>query len=223
MNIEKVIKVNLLLIVLCTAFSITLSGQSYAAIEIKAGTTRQGNVTANNAFQYCLDMRHQTSTLGDNSLDPHMSTARDWGATAYLGLSSYGTVRNATGDTTSINEKNYYTTTGNASGVINLGSYNGDWATFVAAYKTGTSSNDYCSKLYEETNSRYVDVLGSTYNSSENVGKAYGETAGWYNAKVEYGPQIGLRKASILGFEGWGSAGNGSGAAGVTYRPAIWN
>ena len=91
-----------------------------AAVQVKAGTTRQTDITINTAFQYCYDMRYQSSTLGNNNLDPHLSTARDWGAVAYLGLSSYGTLRSGAGDTVTIGETNYSSTNGNISGVLNM-------------------------------------------------------------------------------------------------------
>ena len=110
------------LLLICL-FILCFSTISNAAIEIKAGTTRHTNINISTAYQYCYDMRSATSTLGINSLDSHLSLNADWGATAYLGASTYGGVRNNYGTIVKINEANNYSTTNNITGVMNLGSY----------------------------------------------------------------------------------------------------
>lgn len=198
-----------------------------AAVQVKAGTSHQNNITMNTAFQYCYDMRYQSSTLGNNSLDPHLSTERDWGAVAYLSLSSYGTLRSQKGDTVSIDSRNYYSTTGNISGVLNFGSdptVSGDQATLVAAYRSDRMNNSNSSILWDSRYSKYVDILGGGAWDAINVGRALGETSGWYSSNTTYmAYTLVSRINGPLGYHNDSNTGTGNANQYCTYRPAIWN
>lgn len=194
----------------------------------------QTNITVNNSFQYCYDMRYPTSSLGNNSLDPHLSTSKDWGGVAYLALSSYGAVKGEKSpDYLRQNGGfNLNSTTGNATGVVNMGANH--WGTNLvqtASYIEGSEANEYNSKLYLSSNSRLVDVISATNDAEHTKGMAFAETQGWYNAGQTYpdsGRAIGLRRGVFGYWAGGGgnnysTQGNGHASNDTTYRPVIWN
>lgn len=221
MKIKNIIKILMVTVLLYIVLNMICIQFSNAAIEIKPGTTVQTNISINDSFQYCYDMRHPTSSLGNNSLDPHVAKATDWGITAYLGLSGYGAVKSASGPQITIGESNYSTTTGNASGVMNFGRT----ITQVAGYAENSTSNanEGCrTKLYLPEYSRYVDVIGENTVLGTR-GMAYAETSGWYNSSQEF-----LRsndaldtRSGVIGYTNW--YGQGTAIDNQTYRPVIWN
>ena len=119
---KKIIIITTSLIILLM-LSLYFSSISNAAIEIKSGTTAHIGINASNAYQYCYDMRSSASTLGNNTLDPHLTLNADWGATVYLGASAYGNVRDNDGESITINGTTYNSTTNNITGVMNSGQF----------------------------------------------------------------------------------------------------
>ena len=217
---RKIIIISLLAMIV----SLLLATVSNAAIEIKDGTTVHKSVSVSDSFQYCYDMRHPTSSLGNNNLDPHLSLDTDWGAVVYLSASGYGTVRTANGTNTTINNRSYTTTTGNASGVLNLGV---NFTQMSGIVDVATETND-ITNLYKNRNSKYVGILSSTNDVESTRGQAYAEIFGWQkNIIIKY-PDIlnpvSIRK-SILGTSWTSSINFMSGVANdmTTYRPAMWN
>ena len=88
MKIKRLLKILIIaLIGICIG-----STASNAAIEIKKTDTAEKHfgVTAGTAFDYCYNMRAYSSSLGANSLDPHLVLNADWAAAVYLGASGYG-------------------------------------------------------------------------------------------------------------------------------------
>ena len=234
MKIKKLIRFLIIAILIFAVQSIVFMQKSNAAIESKFSNDRpHTSINVNNSFQYCYDMRYPTSSLGNNSLDPHLATARDWGGLAYLALSSYGAVKDSNGPAINISGFAHYTTTGNKTGVFNLGpiyAY-GDYNVQTASYLENSTANTNNSKLYEATNSRLVDVLSETNDVSHTKGQAYAETSGWYSSATTYvdsGRAVGLRRG-VVGYWAGGGGNNystqGSGQAdgNTTYRPVIWN
>jgi hypothetical protein len=122
-----------------------INSNSYAAVAIKGGTVWD-NITISDAYAVCYNMRNgTTSTLGSNSLEPHLTLNSDWGAVAYLVASVYGQ-RDGTSNTGTMGPKvtltknnspiestTFRSTTGNASGVMNFGNNR----TFTAATYNG--------------------------------------------------------------------------------------
>ena len=95
MKIKRLIKILIIaLIGICVG-----STASNAAIEIKPTSSVHNNITASTAYEYCYYMRAYSSSLGANSLDPHLALSADWGAVAYLGASGYGGVKNSQDET----------------------------------------------------------------------------------------------------------------------------
>lgn len=226
------------LLLICL-FILCFSTVSNAAIEIKPIYTNvNGNkytkihdiITVNTAYKYCYDMRGATSTLGVNSLDPHLSLSADWGATAYLGTSTYGSVRDRTGVKVTIgDEMTFYSTTNNITGVMDLGvrTYNNQGINnYVSSIFEGlNASNSNYGVLYTNKDTKYVEEIPLT--TSENYlektkGMALNEVKGWYSVGKDSDLNSSypiMMRISILG-EG---RHNGTAQLNNTYRPVIWN
>ena len=215
------------LLLICL-FILCFSTISNAAIEIKAGTTRHASIDISTAYQYCYDMRSATSTLGINSLDPHLSLNADWGATAYLGASTYGGVRNNYGTMIKINEANNYSTTNNITGVMNLGSYlagnmiynSSSYVSCISDKRTGSGKE--FDNIYKNKDTKYVEIIPTDENIEKTRGMALIETNNWYSsggiAGIHENSPIMYRKNIFSRSKNKGSA-----ASGITYRPVIWN
>lgn len=203
------------LLLICL-FILCFSTISNAAIEIKAGTTRHTNIDISTAYQYCYDMRSATSTLGINSLDPHLSLNADWGATAYLGASTYGGVRSASGPTVKVNGANNFSTTNNITGVINLGATN----SFVSS-TIGANMYTCLEGINKHIGTKYVEKLEIPYTVENTKGMSLTEITGWYNLK----PAVVANNYPILNRKQIFGTMNNNGAAhsSITYRPVIWN
>lgn len=215
------------LLLICL-FILCFSTISNAAIEIKAGTKRHTNIDISTAYQYCYDMRSATSTLGINSLDSHLSLNADWGATAYLGASTYGGVRNNYGTMIKINEANNYSTTNNITGVINLGSYlagnmmyvGSSYVSCISDKRTGSGKE--FDNIYKNKDTKYVEIIPTDESIEKTRGMALIETNNWYGsggiAGIYENSPIMYRR-NIFGR----TKNNGAVSSGITYRPVIWN
>ena len=220
MKNKIIISLVILIFILMIATSVN------AAIEIKPGTTTHTNISANNSFQYCYNMRNPTSSLGNNTLDPHLTLNKDWGAVAYLGLSGYGSVSSDKGSTTTIDGTSYTTTTGNPTGVLNFGKNHTQTSSLIQGYKEGTWGI-YFGNLINNLNTGYTETITSTNTR----GLATSETKGWCSSS-ELDTLVADRpiniRTNILSYgrggynSGYGSAA-GNAYADTTYRPVLWN
>lgn len=200
---------------------------SRAAIEIKPGTTAYTSIDVSSAYQLCYDLRANDTTLGNNSLDPHLTLNKDWGAVAYLGASAYGSVRSLYGEVITIDGSTYYSSTKNKSGVINLGRYATQTSSLYNGSAGGSPKNTI--KLKDNIGSKYVETLQPNYNESNTKGMALGETMGWYNAEDRAATEKRPNETrggywSLYGtaYNG-GDFGYGYGTSVLTFRPVIWN
>ena len=202
---------------------------SKAGVESKPGGTVWTNITISNAYKVCYDMRASTSTLGVNSLDPHLALNKDWGAVAYLALSTYGAVKDSIGPTeVSVPEAKttYTSTTGNATGVMNFGTTQ----TYLAgAHEIGLESAKESGnriELITNKESKYVELLPTSADVDSTKGMAISETQGWYRSAAGYCSvnYPCLLRTGVCGFGAY-SFNDISGAASTsaTFRPAIWN
>ncbi len=163
-----------LLIMIC------LPNISKAGYESKANSTAWDDISISGAFGVCKDLSSPTSTLGNNTVDPHLILNKDWGAVAYLSLSAYG---NGTKGYTSNRVDSHYTTTSNLSGIIDLGRdgvYNYEW---VSALMKDFNGNDeyvkqYSKNLIDNKDTRYVEELeeNAFTNNELSKGLALSET-----------------------------------------------
>lgn len=218
---KKKITIITISLIMFLILGVYFSSISNAAIEIKSGATRhmlEGSKGLSTAYQYCYDMRSSTSTLGNNSLDPHLSLSADWGAVAYLGASAYGNIRGLEGHTL---ERFVNSTTNNYTGVINFGGlqYNGD-VTFVSTYAPNAVNNngqDFL-KLYENRLSKYVEVLEEKDGQINTEGMAMDETKSWYGATYD----VNYNRRTIIRYVGPFGVGSIDSRS-CYYRPVIWN
>ena len=202
-----------------------------ANIEVKPGSTAWTQVTATRAYEECYNLGESYSSLGNNSLDPHLVLNGDWGAVAYLAISAYGKVTNSTGPRVKIGNTTYTTTTGNETGVMNFGKA----YTFTSAgHKSGLSSASRTgcrTNLINNKDTRYVELMPTSASTDNTKGMAISETIGWFSSTKDYCsssyPMV--YRTGVLGFsynvgywsgEYYGGYGHPSAAV---FRPAIWN
>lgn len=229
---------------------IFLGKVSYAAVEIvpsKNGKGTDGMVKSNvsNSYLLCQNMKNVGESLNGTSVLPHLATNADWGAVSYLSNSIYGTntAGGNTGSVVSIDGVNYYSTTGNETGIMNWGANPNatrytQTAGIIKAYADAETSNnnsstarDYVKELYNNRASRYVDVINTgSFNVNNTLGMALAETKKIYSniwafggARVDY--PISIRQG-LFGFNvgDYGSKyTTGAAYDNVTFRPVIWN
>lgn len=239
---KNIIDIGISLIVIFI-LSICFSNSSNAAIESKPGQTIHVNNTANTEFMYCYNMRSSTSTLANNTLDPHMMLNVDYGAAVYLGASAYGDVRDATGKAITIQDTSYYSLTNNKTGVMDFALFNGYnrktsagnglsgglYTRTAGIYDEATTDNANTSILYNFRNTKYVDKLTG---ESDTKGMAILETSGWYgsNNTIPYETQknVTCRYNRNNMFFITPNSGGSQERAGIainstTYRAVIWN
>lgn len=212
-----------LLVLIVFIMIVSISLISNAGIEVKNGTTPYVNINISQAFDACYNLRDGTSTLGANSLDPHMATALDWGAVAYLAQSRYG----ANASSLSNN------TTGNESGVMQLGRDSTLTATmYESRNKTSGAAKSYRYRLEEaladDNLKKYVDIIPNAFDVESTRGRAVVETKNWYGALCTVGNAIDLpimmREYSAFGFSiGYSYGDSGQAHNLISFRPVIWN
>ena len=222
MNLKRKIRILILTLVAGTCIGSTVSN---AAIEIKPGTSPHVNITSSTSYEYCYNMRAYSSSLGANSLDPHLTTNADWAAAAYLGLSGYGYVRTADGNSVTIGENSYFSTTKNATGVMDMGK------NYTQTASNFDRQNSYTTNLYNARDTKYVDLLSTEGYDSNKKGLAIAETRGWFNSSTGYnGGGINsysyyiLPRSKVIGYGSSTTAiYSGASSSTATYRPVIWN
>ena len=169
---KKTIKIIILILIL---FSMILITKSNAAIETKANSNNSEYISTTqlNAYQLSYDMRNPTSSLGNNTLDPHLELSKDFGAWAYLGMSAYGTngqMARLNGIYSESMDRVDVVATPNITGVVQSDEI---VATVVGSNAT---SNKY-------GNSKYIEILETgNYTADNTKGMAMAETKGWYSA-----------------------------------------
>lgn len=152
----KKIIISAIMIMLMILCSNTIS---MAGVQIIDGATTYTSVNVSESFDICYNLRNSDSTLGTNSLDPHLAISLDWGAVAYLAQSRYGS------NATSLNSFNS-TSTGNESGVQDTGGYMQTATIFESRNTSSTNATTYRYRLEEALRTagmqKYVDVISNT-------------------------------------------------------------
>lgn len=186
---KKILIIELILIGALLFFG----SSSYAAIEIVPskdgkGTDVMTRTTASNSYLLCQGMKNSGESLEGTTVVPHLATNKDWGAVSYLSNSAYGTNTKGqnTGVKIQIDGVNYYSTNGNATGVMNWGS-NPNMSMTSQTAGIGKDYDDNTSKyknniteLYNNINTRYVEMI----DSNKTEGMAMKETNGMFNRKI---------------------------------------
>ena len=162
---------------------------SMAGIQIIDKATTMTSLNVSEEFDMCYNLRNGDSTLGTNSLDPHLVTSLDWGAVAYLAQSRYGS------NATSLSSFNN-TSTGNESGVQDTGGYMQTATMFETRNTTSSSATSYRYRLDEalqdENMKKYVNLIPTSPNVSNvtvsnTLGMALAETQNWFGASYSFG------------------------------------
>lgn len=133
-----------ILIVIVFLSLILFTTSSYGAIEIKEERPDAFTISPSNAFATCYNLRANSTTLGNNSLDPHLVLNSDWATVIYLTLSVYGTN----------NQSRYQYSTGNKSGVF----YDDCYFIPSALLETAITGPSY-ENIYKYRNTKYVESL----------------------------------------------------------------
>lgn len=189
-----------------------LATKSYAAIECKKNSLSEKMTTnQEKAFQLCYDMRDPTSSLGNNSLDPHLILNRDYGAYAYLGMSAYG----SNGAITQITSTDG-SISSNATGVL---------YTWGQNYTITSGAYDGAEIIKKYGKTKYIEVFNENYTKENTKGMSIIETKGWYNGNSAIGLDNNYK---VLIRNNAGNPGYGYGRITETdyiqcFRPVIWN
>ena len=223
---------------------ISICTYNYAAIEIvpskNKGQDALCNTTISNSYLLCQGMTGQGESLQGATVKPHLATNKDWGAVSYLANSMYGTNTEGknNGVTVSINGINYYSTTGNETGVMNWGSNpNAEKYTQTAGIintydNMNSTAKDNVTEIYNNRNSSFVDIVKTDDFTAQNtLGMAMGETRGIYSSWAyastykDYPISIrsGLFGFSVGSYGYYNSLTSGLADSRVTFRPVIWN
>ena len=145
MNIKS--KKILIIMIAAILSIIAMPNRAHAGLQVNKGGTSLVNVTANGFFVSMRRMESQYGTLGKsavfdqttyvdstgNGIDSHMALNTEFGTAGILAYSEYGTIPTNSKDTT----------TGNASGI----------------YQLGYSNYEYVAGIYSSTN-RYTNIIG---------------------------------------------------------------
>ncbi len=162
MKMRKQIILGIIILLIILLLPSISHATEISRFESKSGGTLWDKVTLNKAYRECYDLRKQEaeSTLGNNSLDPHLTLNKDWGAVAYLALSKYGYG----------NDRN---TTGNATGVQDFGK-NYEWASCIKPNASNASLyTEYRSELINKAEGeQYVEEL--ELDAETNIGHSKG-------------------------------------------------
>ena len=220
-NILKIMIISFITLLLyCTNSYCVESGT--VRMQINGGTAWT-NINISESYAECESLNSPTSTLGTSALKAHLTTDADWSAMAIFSVSQYG---GATSNSPT-------TTTGNASGIYNVGTNNTQTTGILnTANKNSTA---YVYGLFNEDGSvkKYVKQWSPTRAETNFVGfldsgsrGTYGWMGGWryWGTSTAYPVSIknGLFGVVIGNYYGV-IASSGGAFSNVTFRPVIWN
>ena len=216
---KKLLILNILFLLL-----IAIAQKSYAAIEVKPSPAANSNnvmrnTSVSNSYLLCQNMTKKGESLYGATVLPHLTTNTDWGAVSYLSNSIYGTnsAGKNTGTKVTIDGVDYYSTTGNNSGVMNWGvnCYIRElWtqtSSLITAYVNDSSTSSAKNNVTElenavKNNSKFVDIVNTESLTVDNsLGMAIKEVflynwGNWKSAKQDINYPITIRQG-LFGFE----------------------
>ena len=220
---------------------IAMIPNSYGALNSKPTTKTDGsNVlvksTVSNSYLLCQQMKNNGESLYGATVKPHLATNKDWGAVSYLSNSIYGTntAGQNTGVEVTINGVTYYSTTGNASGVMNWGinKYKTLYTQTAGLIDNYTSGNNNVTELYNNRDTEYVEYINPT-TASLTIGMAMQETSGKFGSfttATSSAYPCSIRGGLFAGGFGYNygagyqiAPASGSVYNNVTFRPVVWN
>ena len=166
------IKVRNILIISIIAIMgiIAMPNKANAGLQANKGETSLTNTTPNNYFKAIRRMETQNGTLGKtvtfddkyvdttgNGIDCHMALSTEFGTAGILSYSKYGTITTSTNDTT----------TGNESGIKQLG--HGNYEYVAGIYSS--SSNNSMNIIFNADSRYYNKYESNTSKAGDGIGK----------------------------------------------------
>lgn len=227
MKVSKIIKILMIGII----FIILSNIKSYGAVAITKGTSVFTNRTISDFYDMCKEMKNAGQGLEGTSVDVHMATNKEWATVSYFSNSNYGTATQGqnTGTSITIDGTTYYSTNGNATGIM-------DWGK-TQTYTSGVVSNyadvDTTSTLYDNGKSIIQNATDNTHVDLMNtVSKSSIAANSWYSSSNRVGGNIEFPYSSrkglfgiLVGYDniGHGRSGYGIASSDITFRPVILN
>lgn len=224
MKVNKIIKILMLGII----FMILSNIKSYGAVAITKGTSVFTNKTISDFYDICKEMKNVGQGLEGTDVDVHMATNKEWATVSYFSNSNYGTATQGKNKGISVTSDgtDYYSTNGNATGVMNWGKT----LTFSSGVISNYTDIDTDSTIYSNgasiiqnaTDSTHVDLVnGTNFSMAMN---------GWYstmNRNLEINRPYSVREG-LFGFGGLNHETSYVGRTGaanniITFRPVILN
>lgn len=248
---KKKIIVSLIIFVIMLA----IMPKTFAAVESKPSPAANANnvlvrTNVSNSYLLCQRMTQTGESLQGATVLPHLATNKDWGAVSYLSNSIYGTntAGGNSGKEITINGVKYYSTTGNATGVMNWGinpytALYTQTASLIQKYITDQESSSptstastYVTEIYNNRTSRYVEVIDTgDFTARNTLGMALAETSAFSSASG-YNNKLYTYKATNVNYPLSARSGlfgfsighpdvaaSGSDSFNGTFRPVIWN
>lgn len=218
------------ILILSIIFMILTTVKSYGAVAIIKGGTTFTSRNISDFYDISKEMKNVGQGLESTNVDVHMATNEEWATVSYFSNSAYGTatVGQNKGIEVEIDGRKYFSTNGNATGVMDWGKT----VTFTSGVISNYANMDKASNEYINGKSivdnagkdSKIDVLSKS-TSTVAIGKN-----GWYRSwnfissdlRYPYSVRYGLFGFSA-GSNGYGehTSGSGSGFWGVTFRPVI--
>lgn len=180
------------------------------------------NINISESYAECESLNSPTSTLGTSALQAHLTTDADWSAMAIFSVSQYG----------GATSNNPETTTGNSSGIYNVGS---NWTQSTGILSTANkNSTPYISGLFNEDESvkKYIKQWSTTRAETNFVGfqdssaqGTYGWMGGttWWGTSTSYPVSIKNGLFGVVFGHSYAGPASGGASSNVTFRPVIWN
>ena len=223
----------ILQVILITILTVVPQVYAKTSIEIKpGGSVVYTNKTISSFFDESMAMKNVGEGLEGANVDVHMSTNMDWAIVAYFSNSAYGTSGEGKNDgvATTINGKEYLSTNGNATGVMDFGktpTYTSgvlsNYSELVDSEETEEPYDWGKSVILNADNNKYVDLLNTVTRKEMAVTNWYG-AIGVIN-KFQDKP-FSQRKGLfglMAGFHTSPLTPTGEASTSYTFRPSIWN
>ncbi len=214
MKIKKILFLNFLMLI-----AMLIINKNYCAIdetikmEIKEGTTAWTNISTSDAYDESQYLNNESSSLGTNGLQAHLTTMNDWNAMAIFSIGQYGGTKS----------NNPTSTNNNESGIYNVGSKR-TWTSDALDIMSKTNYNE---SIYNNKDSKYVNLWKKTFNENSFYGVI--NTTGWLNGYTWWGNFSSTRcQCFYNGLFGTCCYYNGGDSSGgpqnnMTFRPVLWN
>lgn len=177
MKTSKIIKILMVSIIFIILYNI----KSYGAVAITKGTEVFTNRTISDFYDMCKEMKNAGQGLEGTSVDVHMATNKEWATVSYFSNSNYGTATQGknTGTSITIDGTTYYSTNGNATGVMDWGKNETFTSGIISNYAdidtTSTVYSNGASIIQNATDSVNVDLMNTVSKSSVAAN-------GWYKS-----------------------------------------